>query len=117
MKFEYEVVDKMPFDIKYPKDYEEWIRKSLPAAMFYDRFKKVMHCTRCGYTGDYDYKIRKGDRVICPHCGEELRAMSHTTPRMVSSATFLHFWKTDWIMAHTNTRYAFPIQIIMVLLN
>ena len=94
MKFEYEVIDKMPFDIKYPKDYEEWIRKSLPAAMFYDRFKKVMHCTRCGYTGDYDYKIRKGDRVICPHCGEELRAMSHTTPRMVSSATFLHFWKT-----------------------
>ena len=94
MKFEYEVIDKMPFDIKYPKDYEEWIRKSLPAAMFYDRFKKVMHCTRCGYTGDYDYKIRKNDRVVCPHCGEELTALPHTTPHMYSGRTFIHFWKT-----------------------
>ncbi|MBQ6500231.1 MAG: PcfJ domain-containing protein [Mogibacterium sp.] len=94
MEFIYEVTEDMPFDIRYPKGYEEWIRKTLPACIFYDRFKKVMHCTRCGYTGEYDYKIRKGDRVICPECGEELTAFSHTTPQLGCDATFLHFWKT-----------------------
>ena len=94
MEFIYEVTEDMPFDIHYPKGYEEWIRKTLPACIFYDRFKKVMHCTRCGYTGEYDYKIRKGDRVICPECGEELTAFSHTTPQLGCDATFLHFWKT-----------------------
>ena len=94
MKFVYEVAEEMPFDIRYPRGYEEWIRKTLPAAIFYDRFKKVMHCTRCGYTGEYDWKIRKGDRVVCPHCGEELTAISHTSPRMFFEMTFLHFWKT-----------------------
>lgn len=94
MEFKYETADNMPFDIKYPKGYEEWIRKTLPAGMFYDRFKKVMHCTRCGYTGDYENKIRKDDRVICPHCGEELKAYSHTTTRHRFDKTYLHFWKT-----------------------
>ena len=94
MQFIYVETEEMPFNIRYPKGYEEWIRKTLPAAIFYDRFKKVMHCTRCGYTGEYDYKIRKGDRVVCPHCGEELTAISHTSPNMIFDMTFLHFWKT-----------------------
>ena len=94
MEFEYTPIKDMPFDIKYPKDYEEWIRKTLPARIFYDRFKKVMHCTRCGYTGEYEQKIRKKDRVTCPHCGETFIAQSHTTPRWRSQRTTLHFWKT-----------------------
>ena len=94
MEFEYRATEEMPFDIKYPKGYENWIRETLPAFMFYDRFKKVMHCTRCGYTGDYTDKIRKGDYVICPHCKERLEAMSHTTTRIFSGKTLLHFWKT-----------------------
>lgn len=112
MEFEYTPIKDMPFDIKYPKDYEEWIRKTLPSNIFYDRFKKVMHCTRCGHTTEFTDKIYKGSRLACPNCHEVQTAWPHTTPIMRSYRTYLHFWKTKSaiyyaeVWAHWEYRYS-----------
>lgn len=112
MEFEYTPIKDMPFDIKYPKDYEEWIRKTLPSNIFYDRFKKVMHCTRCGHTTEYTDMIYKGSRVVCPNCHEAQTAWPHTTPIMRAYRTYLHFWKTKnaiyyaEVWAHWEYRYS-----------
>lgn len=94
MEFEYVIADGMPFKIRWPKGYEDWIREQLPAYIFYDRFKKVLHCTRCSHTQEYSQKITKGNLVTCPHCGNRLKALPHTTPAERAGKTFLHFWTT-----------------------
>lgn len=93
MIFEYEKLE-LPFKIRYPKGFEEWIRENLPATVIYNRFDKMMHCTRCGHTEYYGDVIRKEDRVRCSCCRELLTAMPHTTPDFYDEMETVFFWKT-----------------------
>ena len=93
MIFEYETLE-LPFKIRYPKGFEEWIRSTLPATVIYNRFDKMLHCTRCGHTEYYGGGIRKEEKVYCSCCRELLTAMPHTTPDFYDEMETVFFWKT-----------------------
>lgn len=92
MEFIYEERKHAPIEIKYPKDFEKWIEKTMPTAVIYNRFKKIAHCVHCGETWEYtkDFDIRSGDLVTCPCCGTQQPARPHTSEA--------HSWKAFfWI--------------------
>lgn len=95
MKFEYREVPEPPFNIKYPKDFEESIHAGLLHYVIYDRFRKVAHCTTCGHTWSYredGITVRKGDRIECPHCGREHTAMPHTAKDVYTEYYQVFIW-------------------------
>ena len=86
---------KSPIKVKFPKDFEAWVNKRLNSVIIYDRWKRLARCPICDKTWSYDEvdeKIRKGDIVVCPYCGEEKVAMPHTAAPLGSDNCFFWMW-------------------------
>ena len=92
MEFVYPDVVTPPIKIKYPKDFEKWINRTMPTAIIYNRWKKKAACVHCGAVWDYtkDFDIHANDNVVCPCCGKSQVARPHTSET--------HAWKSFfWI--------------------
>lgn len=86
---------KSPIKAKFPKEFEDWVNKRLNSVIIYDRWKRLARCPICDKTwryDDVDEKIRKGDIVVCPYCGEEKVAMPHTAAPLGSDNSFFWMW-------------------------
>lgn len=87
---------KSPIKVKFPKDFEAWVNKELNSMIIYDRWKRLARCPNCDRTWSYeaDEKIRKGDIVVCPFCGEEKLAMPHTAASLGGDSCFFWMWNS-----------------------
>lgn len=85
---------KSPIKVKFPKKFEAWVNKELNSVIIYDRWKRLARCPNCDRTWSYeaDEKIRKGDIIVCPYCGEEKLAMPHTAAPLGGDSCFFWMW-------------------------